>query len=304
LPETIHQSEALVLARAGAANANRPVAERVADIKLLGLSSASELTAALLSLLDARQPVEVQQAALGELRRSREPSLGSSLVAQWRTLGPDLRLPVLNLLLERRAFHDALLSALESGALAVGELNLDLEQRRRLLRGGTAEIRNRAAKFMGDEEYSNRKTLVEEWLARLPSEGDAERGRKVFTESCAQCHVSGGMGHRVGPDLSGVTHRSVEDLLSNILDPNMAINPGFVAYAVETTDGETQTGLLQAQTADAIVLLVAGNQQLTFPRKSVTKLEASGRSLMPEGLEAGKSPQDLRDLIAFLYAPR
>lgn len=300
LPETIHQVEALVLARAGAANANRPVAERVADIKLLGLGSASELTQALLSLLDARQPVEVQQAALGELRRSREPSLGSSLVAQWRTLGPDLRLPVLNLLLERRAFHDALLSALESGTLAVGELNLDLEQRRRLLRGGTAEIRNRAAQFMGDEEYSNRKVLVEEWLARLPAHGDAERGRKLFAESCAPCHVSGSVGHRVGPDLSGVAHRSVEDLLSNILDPNMAINPGFVAYTVETTDGETQTGLLQAQTADAIVLLVAGNQQLTLPRKSVTKLEASGRSLMPEGLEAGKSPQDLRDLIALL----
>jgi len=300
LPENIHQTEALVLARAGAANGNRPAAERVADIKLLGLGAGNDLTASLLALLEAREPVEVQQAALAELRRSREPTLGASLVTGWHTLGPELRGPVLNLLLERRAFHDALVSALEAGTLSVGELNLDLEQRRRLLRGGTAEIRTRAGKFMGDEEYSNRKAVVEEWLAKLPAHGDGQRGRKIFSDSCAQCHVSGGLGHRVGPDLSGVAHRSVEDLLSNILDPNMAINPGFVAYTVETTDGEAQTGLLKAQTSDTIVLLFAGNQEVTVPRKSVTKLEAGGRSLMPEGLEAGKSPQELRDLIAFL----
>ena len=304
LPENIHQTEALVLARAGAANVSRAAAERVADIRLLGLGSTAELTDALLALLDAREPLEVQQAALAELRRSREPVLGSKLVARWRTLGPELRGPVLNLLLERRAFHDALISALETGTLTVGELNLDLEQRRRLLRGGTADIRSRAGKFMGDEEYSNRKSLVEEWLAKLPAHGDVERGRKIFSDSCAQCHVSGGLGQRVGPDLSGVAHRSVEDLLSNILDPNMAINPGFVAYTVETDDGETQTGLLKAQTADTIVLQLAGNQEVILPRKSVAKLEASGRSLMPEGLEAGKSPQDLRDLISYVQSAR
>lgn len=300
LPENIHQTEALVLARAGAANVSRPAAERVADIRLLGLGSATELTEALLALIDAREPVVVQQAALAELRRSREPELGSELVGRWRTFGPELRGPVLNLLLDRRGFHDALVSALEAGTLTVGELNLDLEQRRRLLRGGTAEIRTRAGKFMGDEEYSNRKSIVEEWLAKLPAQGDVERGRKVFGDNCAQCHVSGGLGQRVGPDLSGVAHRSVEDLLSNILDPNMAINPGFVAYTVETADGETRTGLLKAQNADTIVLQLAGNQEVTLPRKSVTKLEAGSRSLMPEGLEAGRSPQDLRDLIAFL----
>jgi putative heme-binding domain-containing protein len=157
---------------------------------------------------------------------------------------------------------------------------------------------------MADEEYSGRKTLVDDWLAKLPAQGDADRGRKVFEEACAKCHVSGSLGKRVGPDLTGLTHRSVEDLVSNILDPNMALNPGFVAYTVETTDGEAQTGLLTAQDANSITLLMADELRVTVPRRSVLKLAADGRSLMPEGLEAGRSPQDLRDLVEFLQAGR
>jgi putative membrane-bound dehydrogenase-like protein len=304
LPENVHQTEALVLARAGAADSSRAMAARVADVRLLGLGAEETSLEPLLALLDAREPQDLQRAALGELRRFPGAAVGSGLIARWRSLGPAVRPEALNLMLDRRAFHPALLEALESGAILVGELNLDLEQRRRLLRGGTASIRERAAKFMADEEYSGRKTLVDDWLAKLPAQGDADRGRKVFEEACAKCHVSGSLGKRVGPDLTGLTHRSVEDLVSNILDPNMALNPGFVAYTVETTDGEAQTGLLTAQDANSITLLMADELRVTVPRRSVLKLAADGRSLMPEGLEAGRSPQDLRDLVEFLQAGR
>lgn len=300
LPENVHQSEALVLARAGAMDPNRAVDTRVADVRILGLGTEDSSREPLLALLDAREPVELQRAALSELRRFQGPAVGAGLVARWRTIGPAIRTDVLNLILERRAFHPPLLEALESGAILVGELNLDLEQRRRLLRGGTASIRERAVKFMADEEYSGRKALVDDWLAKLPAQGDAGRGRKFFEEACAKCHVCGAVGKRVGPDLTGLAHRSVEDLVSNILDPNMALNPGFVAYTVETIDGEAQTGLLVANDANSITLLLADEQRVTVPRRSVLKLEANGRSLMPEGLEAGRSRQDLRDLVEYL----
>jgi putative membrane-bound dehydrogenase-like protein len=302
LPLAEQQFQLLEYAALAAADPAKSVAQRQESIRLLGLGNGylETTTNALFRLLDAREPREVQQAALGELRRFKEPEIGVGLVARWRAIGPALRPALLNVLLERRAFHDSLLNALEAGSISVGELNLDLEQRRRLLRGGTAEIRERAAKFMGDEEYSNRKTLVEEWLAKLPARGDLNRGRKFFEEACARCHVSGPVGKRVGPDLTGMAHRSVEDLLSNILDPNMAINPGFVAYTVEAEDGESVTGLLGAETSEAVTLLLADEQQMVLPRRTIRKLQADGRSLMPEGLEAGRTPQDLRDLIAFL----
>src|SRR5690606_33976130 len=127
-------------------------------------------------------------------------------------LAPTLRPAVVNLLVYRAAFHRPLLSAMEEGRLQRGELNLDLEHRRQLLRHAAPDIRPRAAKFVSDEECSNRKAIVDEWLARLPDNGDPARGRPLFERICAQCHRAGDLGHAVGPDLTGVAHRSVEDL--------------------------------------------------------------------------------------------
>jgi putative heme-binding domain-containing protein len=141
---------------------------------------------------------------------------------------------------------------------------------------------------------------VEEWMAKLPASGDAVRGSKVFSEICARCHRLGNAGRRVGPDLAGSAHRGVEDLLSNILDPNMALNPAFAAFEVERRDGETVLGLLASQSAESVVLLQADEQRVTVPRTQIKAIQSTGRSLMPEGLETGRTPQELRDLIAFL----
>ncbi len=300
LPESEAQHRALATAMKTSADVAGPLPERIAAIHLLGLGSVTTVTNTLVSLLDSLQPAEIQTAALTTLSGFKDAEIGSQLVAHWRTVSPALRAPLLATVLDRRAFHEPLVAALEAGRISVGELNLDLEQRRRLLRESTPEIQARAAKFFGDEEYSNRKAVVAEWLPKLPATGDAARGRKIFEETCSRCHWAGGFGHKVGPELSGVAHRSVEDIVSNILDPNMAINPGFVAYIAETKDGESQTGLLTAESTESITLLQAMEVKVVIPRSQILKLGSSGQSLMPEGLEAGKTPQDLRDLVAFL----
>ncbi len=300
LPENESQRSALARAIQTVADPDQPLAAREALLPLLGLGQPGTVTNTLVRLLDAKEPVELQRGALTALRSINDPDLGPVLMSRWRIVSPAVRFPLLELILERRTYHGALLSALETEQVQVGELNLDLEQRRRLLRGGSVEIRRRAAAFMGDEEYSNRKSIVTEWMAKLPPNGNVVRGRALFEESCARCHVAGGVGQRVGPDLTGVTHRSVEDLLSNILDPNMAINPGFVAVGIETRDGESRQGLVGGETPEAITLLQAGGLRIVIPRKDIVHMTTSGQSLMPEGLEAGRTPEQIRDLIAFL----
>lgn len=304
LPETTSQQAALSNAASRVRDARRSEAERLADVRLLALGSYSIAGEPLCALLDGATATGVQTAAIDALRQFREPALATNLVRRWRTLGATARVPVINLLLQRTAFHGALLDALESGHIRVGELNLDLEQRRRLLRNSTAGIKQRAARFFSDEEYSNRKSLVDEWLQKLPASGDAARGRVVFEKVCASCHAFGGTGTAVGPDLGALAHRSVEDLVSNILDPNMAINPSYISYTVETSDGELHTGIPQTESAESVVLLQAMGQKVTLPRASILRLESSGLSLMPEGLEGGMTAAELRDLIAFLQQSR
>ena len=285
-----------------ATNAALPVVVRLPRLRAMELAEAPATWLEGLSrLLGApHEEAEIQTAAFDVLERLQPPRLGRWLVDRWSGLPPALRGRAGRLLAERRALHGDLLGAVESGAIRVGELNLDLEQRRRLMRGGSVEIRTRAARFWSDEEYSNRSKVVDEWLAKLPAGGDASRGRKVFESSCAHCHRMGEVGMRVGPELAGSAHRSVEDLLSNILDPNMAMNPAFVAYQAETVDDETITGLLEAQRGDSVTLRQAGELRVVLPRTRIRSLRSTGLSLMPEGLEAGRSPQELRDLIAFI----
>jgi putative membrane-bound dehydrogenase-like protein len=300
LPENNAQREALAQATKRVQDNSRPLAARVEDVQLLALGKFSDVGVTLLGLLDGPQPSALQLAALEALREFKEVELARGLVERWRGLAPAARGPVINLLLQRAAFHAVLLTAIETGRLKLGELTLDLEQRRRLLRESAPDIRARAAKLIGDEEYSNRKALVEEWLAKLPAAGEPGRGRAVFEKVCAQCHALGGLGQNVGPDLASLPHRGVEDLLSNILDPNMAIHPAYATYSLETVAGEIETGLLQAESADAVVLLQAQGKKTTVPRAHVKRFESTGLSLMPEGLEAGLTPADMRDLIAFL----
>lgn len=279
----------------GLPNANIEAKGRDA-VRLLQFAPATEAVPKLLSHLDSN---EDQRAAFESLRGFRGEAVAKGLLERWRRLAPGLRVDVLNHLLSRREFHDPLLGAIESNQVTLGELNLDLEQRRVLLRKSSPTIQERAAKLISDEEYSNRKAIVDEWLAKLPAEGKTEEGRVIFEKLCAQCHKNG-----VGPDLASVAHRSVEDLLSNILDPNMAINPLYISFEAKLKNGDIETGILANETPDSVTLRQAGGRELVLQRTQMETFASKGASLMPEGLENGLSPEDLRNLIAYLQNPK
>ena len=303
LPETTEQKAALSTAKETAQNKASSRADRLRAIDRLAFGAYSDVREALFANLAEGTDAEIQGAAIQVLRNFRDDDLAVQLVSRWPTLAPSVRNTVLNFLLSRRSFHNALVTGIEKGDLKLGELNLDLEQRRTLLRESTPEIHARAAKFIGDEEYSNRKAVLDEWLAKLPERGDAAAGRPVFENLCAQCHRAGDLGKTVGPDLTSIAHRSVEDILYNIIDPNMAINPLYSHYQAETKSGDLIAGILVSESPDSVTLLQANEIKSTIPRSDLAKFRSTGTSLMPEGLEAGITPQQMRDLIAFLQAP-
>ena len=136
-------------------------------------------------------------------------------------------------------------------------------------------------------------------------EGDVTRGRRIFLESpkaqCATCHTLDGSGDRLGPDLSAVGVKFPRrELIRAVLEPSASIAIGYAATAVETRDGTTTVGIVR-NTADGVVeLAVAADRRVRIPASEIVSQRPVETSPMPEGLQAGLTPEEFTDLIAFL----
>ena len=138
--------------------------------------------------------------------------------------------------------------------------------------------------------------------------GDVARGRVVFfgkKAACSGCHRVKGQGARVGPELSAIGDvRQPRDLLESVVLPSATFARGFRSYTVVTTAGRVHTGIISRETTDAIWLKTADLVEVRVARVQVEVIKESSTSIMPKGLDKTLSPQELRDLLAFLMNQR
>ena len=130
---------------------------------------------------------------------------------------------------------------------------VDIAARSRLMDDTDASIARRARHVFQDQS-SDRAKVVESYRDALKMSGDEGRGKQVFDNNCARCHMPRLQGGRVGPDLSGVNNKTKEELLTSILNPSYAIEPHYVHYVVTTKDGEIHDGVIANETPGAITL--------------------------------------------------
>ncbi len=131
-------------------------------------------------------------------------------------------------------------------------------------------------------------------------EGDAEAGAAVFNKRCSVCHRLRGVGHEVGPNLASLTDYSPPALLTALLDPNRAVEAKYLDYLAITAGGQSYTGMLANETGNSVTLLGQEGKQQTILRSELEALQATGKSLMPEGLEKDVTPEDMANVIAYL----
>jgi putative heme-binding domain-containing protein len=142
--------------------------------------------------------------------------------------------------------------------------------------------------------------VIQKLTPATQMKGDVASGRKIYTERCAACHRFGNEGNAVGPDIVAMKTSGKEKLLVNIIDPNREVAPNLQTYSVETTDGETITGLLVKDSGGSVTLTTGGGSEITLIRAQVRKLTPQGKSLMPQGLEEGLTLKQMADLLDFL----
>jgi putative heme-binding domain-containing protein len=293
-PVSAALSEAAALARDGAAAETA----RAAAAQLLAYAPYAQAAPVLLELLDQKQPQAVQLAALTALGRFTEAQVGPELAQRLNALAPRTRAVALELLLARADRARALLERIQSGEIR--PTVLDSTQVKLLREHRDRAVRELAAKVLGSQSGGARAAIIEQFLPALRLRGDAAHGRKIYEERCVSCHRAAGEGASLGPDFVTLKTTGREKILTNLIDPNAEVRPEFVAYVVETRDDETLMGLVVNETATSITVRQAYGRETVVPRANILKMTSQGLSLMPEGLEAGLSAQDMADLLEFI----
>ncbi|WP_165245310.1 PVC-type heme-binding CxxCH protein [Paludisphaera soli] len=291
--------DALFDSAAEAADSDQPAGRRAVAIALVGLSGPERALEVLPPLLDARQPAEVQLAALRALGEQAGPAVAEGVLGQWKAMSPAARREAAEVLFSRVEGISALLEAIESKKLATAEIDpLRLKQ---LREHPDSSIRARALKSFGSADAPReRSAVIAAFKPALDGEGDREKGRAVYLKACATCHRAEGQGVEVGPDLATVAGRSPEDILTHVLDPNREVAANYLNYNVATADGRVISGIIASESTAALVLKRAEGVSEVVPRDQIEQIASTGISLMPEGLEADLKPADLKDLIAFI----
>jgi putative membrane-bound dehydrogenase-like protein len=271
---------------------------RLRSVRVLGLEDWAKAAPVFAALLDNSQPQEIRLAAVRALSARPEPEALGLLTAGWRQATPAVRREILEAFFSRADRLPALAAALRTGAIPAADL--DDPRRAQLLARLEGATRDQLQRLFGDQMNTDRQQVVREFQDVLGLTGVAEQGRAVFQKNCATCHKFQGQGVAVGPELADVRSRPPAALLEDILDPNRALAPGYVAYVAETKSGQVFSGVLAVETATSITLRRAEGVEDVILRKDVETLQATGKSLMPEGVEKTLTKQNLADLLAYL----
>ncbi len=253
----------------------------------------------LASLIDSRTPPELRAAAVAALARTGNVEVPGLLLSAWASHTPALRGQILDVLISRPAWTGALLDAVEKGTIAASQV--DARRRQQLATSKDEAIRTRAEKALSAAINSNRQQVLDQYLnAALELTTDISRGKAVFAKRCANCHRLEGVGHAVGPDLAALNNRSRAVLFIAMLDPSRAVEDRYLDYAVRTADGQALTGMLREETGTSITLAAAEGKTMTILRSEIERIQSSGKSLMPEGVEKDITPAEMADVAAYL----
>lgn len=134
---------------------------------------------------------------------------------------------------------------------------------------------------------------------------DRKNGEKMYKAVlCFKCHIRGGRGGEIGPDLNNLhTRFSKKDILDAIINPSKVVSEQFTNMEVQLGDGNTLIGQLVEKTDKELKIAMNPfdlQQVKTVNRKSVKSIKPSFISPMPPGLIYSLNEQELKDLMLYL----
>lgn len=267
-------------------------------LSILETYGESDCVPLILPLLDS----DLRLKALHILARFDQPEIVARVLAGYPAFNSEEKRAARDLCLRRPAGTLALLKLVDDQKIPSTELAFD--QLRLVALHGDPQLDALVRKHWGNVQPGT----SEEKLATVrrykndlrAAAGNASAGKVLFTKHCATCHKLFQEGGTVGPDLNPANRGDRDYLLVSIVDPSAVIRSQFLNYVVTTQSGGVLQGVLAEQDAASITLVDAKGQRHAVPRTEIDELQESTVSLMPERLLEPLSPQELRDLFAYL----
>lgn len=271
---------------------------RLEAVQLLALSSYESSSPVLIPLLKKGEPETVQLSTISTLSHFSEPKIAEDLTANWPNFSPHVKSQAVAVFLSRPERATVLLRAIQSGVIKPEELTT--AQQKFLRNHGNANVRKLAIEVLGATPPNKLQVVVDTFQPALTLQGDAAEGRKIFEQRCVSCHRLAGLGFAVGPDLVSAKSNGKEKLLTSILDPSREVAPQYMAFNIETKDGESYVGIIANESTASVTVRQAYGKEDVIQRSNIKGMKTQSQSLMPEGLEAGLKPQDLANLLEFI----
>jgi len=286
-------------AAAMATDRERSAASRIAALPLVAQGGFDTTLPIVEKLIDPAEPAAIQEAACRTLSRFDRVAVAEFFFARWNSLPPAALREALALITGSTKSGLLLMKKMEAGDIS--KSLMPPMTRWSYGRSSNEEIKTLAQELFG-EASSDRAAVINDYREALGSrEGDADKGKAVFAQAaCITCHQMGEAGVDVGPSLADVRMKPAEALLTDILDPNRAVEDRWVSAILEKKDGATLSGLVAGDDDTGVTLRVPGGAETFVPRGEIATFRTTGLSLMPVGLEGAISKDDMIDLLAYL----
>lgn len=163
-----------------------------------------------------------------------------------------------------------------------------------------ATILSSVKKIADDERKAFEATLGRHLAIAEKKTGNAEKGKTLF-QTCIMCHKVGDKGPGIAPALDGSANREDKALITAIIDPDAAVESGYMLYRVTKNDNTILEGYLFEKGDRGTTLAFMGGSKIFIENKSI-KNEGflTGRSFMPRGLTSGYTDMQIADLLAYI----
>ncbi|MCA9014013.1 MAG: HEAT repeat domain-containing protein, partial [Planctomycetaceae bacterium] len=292
--------DSIARAKQTSADKSQTLAARQQAIDLLSCTDLATAEAALLPLLAAREPQEIQISVVEAFTSFTDTQIAELLLKEYPSLTPNVRTEIVNQLLKRQNWILRLFAAISDRTVSIGQI--PQVRRTILLKSTNPEIKKQAEQLFAGETLGPRREIIAQYQPALSLKSDLAAGKSVFKRECLTCHKLGTEGYEVGPNLATIKNRTAPEILVHVLDPNKEVSPNYLEYVIVTGDGLIETGIIVNETPSSITLKKAENKQITILRENIEEIRSSGKSLMPEGFEKKIKTREMADLIAYLMA--